>query len=114
MNQAEIIGPEVQSHSSFQIGQLARESQRQPVKSSNLHAKCQILPFNVGRTDLAVIGNTKNLGDLCSRHARRCIEAWARVLRGIQLGDGRIGGAIIKKSVEWLGCTASTHQYSLA
>lgn len=50
MNQTEVVAPEVQRNSSFQIGQFPREGQGETVKSSNLHSQRQILPFDVGRT----------------------------------------------------------------
>jgi hypothetical protein len=34
------------------------------MKSGNLHSQRQILPLDIGRTDLAVIGNAKNFRDL--------------------------------------------------
>ena len=77
MNQTEVIAPEVQRDSSFQIGQLTREGQGETVKSSNLHSQRQILPFDVGRTDLAVIRDAQHFCDLGSRYARRGIAAWA-------------------------------------
>ena len=98
MNQAEVIGPEVQGNSRFQIGQFAGEGQGEPVKSSNLHSERQILPLHIRRTNLAVVGDTDHFRDLRSRHARRRIAAWSRVLCGVQLGDGGIRGPISKEA----------------
>lgn len=55
MNQTEVIRPEIERYSGFQVRQLARKGQGEPVKSSNLHPQRQILPFDVGRTHLAVV-----------------------------------------------------------
>jgi hypothetical protein len=66
MNQTKIVRPEVQCHSGFQIGQLAREGQGEAVKSSNLHSQRQILSLHVGRANLAVVGNAKDFRDLRS------------------------------------------------
>jgi hypothetical protein len=66
MNQTKIVRPEVQRHSSFEIGQLAGKGQCQPMKSGNLHSQRQILPLDIERTDLAVIGNAKDFRDLRS------------------------------------------------
>lgn len=55
MNQAEIIGPEIQRNSGFEVSQLARESQGQPVKTSDFHSEREVLPFDIGGTDLAAL-----------------------------------------------------------
>jgi len=98
MNQAEVIAPEIERHSGFQIGQLAGEGQGEPVKSRNFHSQRQILSFDVGRTDFAVIGDSQHFRDLRSRHARRRVVARARVLRGIQLGDSGIRRPIAEET----------------
>lgn len=94
MNQTEVIGPEIERHGSLQIGQLAGECQGETVESSNLHPKRQILPFNVGRTDLAVIRDAQNLGDLRSRYAGRRVATRARILGRVKLSDLCIGGSM--------------------
>ena len=66
------------------------------MKSSNLHSQRQILPLDVGRADFAVVGDTEHFGDHSSRYTRRRIAAWARVLRGVKLGDLRIGSPVAK------------------
>ena len=96
MNQAKIIRPEVQRNGSFQVSQLAREGQRQPMKTCHFHSERQILSFDIGCTNLAVIGDAKNFSDLRSRYARRRIASWARIRRGVKLGDLRIGRPIAK------------------
>lgn len=42
MNQAEVIRPEVQCNNDFQVGQLAREGQEEPMKTGNLHSHLHI------------------------------------------------------------------------
>ena len=98
MNQAEVIRPEVQSHGSFQVRQFARESQCEPVKSSNLHSQRQILSFDIGRTNLAVIGDAQHFRNLRSRHARRGIAARPRIRSRVKLGNRGIGGTVAKVS----------------
>lgn len=98
MNQTEVIAPEVERDSSFQIGQLTGEGQGETVKSSNLHPQRQILTLHIGRTDLAVIRDTENLGDHGSRYTRRRIAARARILGRIKLGDDGIRGAVAKEA----------------
>jgi len=39
MNQPEIKSPEIQHKSGFEVSQLARESQGQPVKTSDIHSE---------------------------------------------------------------------------
>src|SRR6185436_17349865 len=96
MNQAEVVRPEVEGHGSLQIGQLAREGQSEPVKSSNLHPQRQILPLHIGRTNLAVVWDPEDFCNLRARHLRRSIAAWARVGGCIKLRDLGIGRTIAK------------------
>lgn len=100
MNQTEVICPEVQGDSGFQVDQLAGEGQGEPVKSSNLHSQRQILPLDIGRTDLAVIRNPNDICDFRPRYARWRIAARARILRGVKLGDGGIRGSIAKVATD--------------
>ncbi len=39
MNQAEIKSPEIRYNSGFEVSQLTRESQGQPVKTSDFHSE---------------------------------------------------------------------------
>lgn len=87
MNQAEIIGPEIQCDRGFQIDQFFREGQRETMKPSYFHPKPQVLPFHVGRTNLTVIRDAQHFRNLRARHARRRIATRARILRGIYFGD---------------------------
>ena len=94
MNQAEVIAPEVQRNSGFQIGQFAREGQGETMKSSNLHPQRQILTFNKGRTDLTVVRDAQDFCNHRTGHLRRGITAWSWVGRSVKLSDLGIGGTI--------------------
>ena len=67
------------------------------MKTGYLHPKRQILPFDIRRTDFAVVRDANNLSDLRSRYTRRSIATRARALRRIVFSDDRIGGAVAEK-----------------
>jgi hypothetical protein len=60
MNQYEIVGPEIQRYSGFQVCQFAQEGEREPMKPRNFHSEGQILPLYIRRANLAEIGNAED------------------------------------------------------
>ena len=64
------------------------------MKPRHFHSKRQILPFDIRRTDLAVIWDAQDFCNLCTRDLRRSIAAWSRIGRGIKLRDLCISGTI--------------------